>query len=140
MTIDRFDGTKYRFLSNFWPAIVQFEGAWYPTVEHAYQAAKTTEKELRRAICLAKTPYIAKRLGNAVVVRDNWENLKYSVMEDLVRQKFAIPDLQKLLLETGDEELIEGNTWGDVYWGVCDGKGQNNLGRILMFVRNYYKR
>lgn len=140
MTIDRFDGTKYRFLSNFWPSIVCFEGDWYPTVEHAYQAAKTTEKELRRAIAIAKTPYIAKRLGNALVLRDNWVNLKYSVMEDLVRQKFAIPALQEMLLATGDEELIEGNTWGDVYWGVCDGKGQNNLGRILMFVRNYYRR
>jgi ribA/ribD-fused uncharacterized protein len=140
MTIDRFDGTKYRFLSNFWPSEVVYDGEVYPTVEHAYQAAKTLDVNARRAIREASTPGKAKRLGQKVVYRENWENLKYTVMEELLKQKFKWSDsgceLGNLLEETGDQELIEGNTWGDVYWGVCDGKGQNNLGKILMDIRS----
>lgn len=61
------------------------------------------------------------------------------MMEYLLRQKFHDPELQQRLLDTGSEELVEGNTWGDVYWGVCDGKGQNNLGKILMDLRREYR-
>jgi len=60
-------------------------------------------------------------------------------MTDLVRQKFSNPQLAKQLLDTKDFELIEGNTWGDTFWGVCSGKGQNNLGKILMQIRNELK-
>ena len=137
--IDRFDGTKYRFLSNFWLADVYYEGCIYPSTEHAYQAAKTLDIDARKMIQEAPSPGKAKRLGQMVVYRPNWENIKYSVMEYLLRQKFNHSELKQLLLETGLEELIEGNTWGDVYWGVCDGKGENNLGKILMDLRREYR-
>src|SRR3954468_6821071 len=53
--IDSFQG-EYRFLSNFWPAGVEFEGITYPTAEHAYQAAKTLDVALRKRIAAEPTP------------------------------------------------------------------------------------
>lgn len=133
--IDRFQG-QYRFLSNFYPAIVTLGDDDYPTVEHAYQAAKSPYPRERRMIRLAATPGDAKRLGSRLLLRLGWEDLKLSIMEDLVRQKFTRhPHLRSLLLLTGHQELIEENSWGDRFWGVCRGEGENHMGKILMKVR-----
>lgn len=133
--IDRFTGT-FRFLSNFWPAPVIFDGIEYPTVEHAYQAAKTERIDQRVRIEHAQTPGQAKRLGRKVDLRPDWEEIKEAVMLTLLRQKFLKGTrLAQWLDETADHELVEGNTWGDVYWGVCDGVGQNKLGKMLMQIR-----
>ena len=81
-------------------------------------------------------PSEAKRLGRRVRLRSGWEQVKYDVMLDVVRAKFnQHPDLAQKLLATGDEELVEGNDWSDTYWGVCNGRGKNMLGKILMRVR-----
>ena len=81
-------------------------------------------------------PSEAKRLGRRMRLRSDWEQVKYDVMLDVVRAKFnQHPDLAQKLLATGDEELVEGNDWGDTYWGVCNGRGKNMLGKILMRVR-----
>ena len=53
--------------------------------------------------------------------------------------KVADEQLADWLLETGDEELVEGNTWSDTTWGVCNGVGENKLGRLLMIVRDMIK-
>ncbi len=69
-------------------------------------------------------------------LRAEWESMKLDVMEACVRDKFTRnADLRRRLLETGDAELVEGNTWGDRFWGVCDGEGENHLGRVLIKVR-----
>ena len=130
---------EYRFLSNFWPARVMLDGIIYPSVEHAYVAAKTTDKEIRKKIQNTYKAGDVKRLGRTFTLRDNWDLIKFQVMSDLVWQKFQHEELKQLLLATGDQEIIEGNTWGDVYWGVCRGEGQNNLGKILMRVREELK-
>lgn len=131
MAIDRFEG-PFAFLSNFFPAPV----FGYPTVEHAYQASKTLDKEERGKIRAAATAAIAKRLGKTVTLRGGWEELKLPYMEVLVREKFTRhPELGKRLLATGKEELVEGNWWGDTFWGVSQGKGENHLGKILMQIR-----
>ena len=135
MTITRFSG-EYRWLSNFHYAEVFFEGRKYPSTEHAYQAAKTLDPEQRLMIKNCKTCGQAKRLGQDVTLRQDWESVKLDVMRAVVWYKFANhDDLKKLLLATGDEHLVEGNTWQDYFWGVCGGRGQNHLGRILMDVR-----
>lgn len=135
MKISEFRG-KYKFLSNFWSAPVLFDGYEYPTVEHAYQAAKTTDPASRHFIRSTSTPAAAKQGGKGVSLRKDWESVKTKIMAELVLQKFARhPDLRKNLLETGDAVLEEGNTWGDTYWGVCNGQGKNMLGKILMRVR-----
>lgn len=127
------------FLSNFYTSKVEFEGMEFWTVEHAFQAAKTTDMSARRAIQEASTPGKAKRLGRKVALRPDWEDIKIDVMKELVTKKFEDDDLAFMLIRTGDAELIEGNHWGDTFWGVCDGVGQNNLGKILMEVRENVK-
>ncbi len=127
---------KFDFLSNFYPCKVVYDGDEYKSVEHAYQAAKTLDKRLRYVIGKAYCGGAAKRLGREVVIRPDWEEIKVSIMADLVRKKFKNDvELALQLLNTGDEGLEEGNTWGDRFWGVYKGRGENNLGKILMSVR-----
>ena len=141
--ITKFRG-QYAFLSNFYTIKkttvrgrngIEYEGLWYPSVEHAYQAAKTLNKSVRRIVASANTPVVAKRMGKCLVLRPDWEEAKLGIMELLLRQKFSKPNLSEALLSTGDAELIEGNWWHDEYWGVCNGKGENHLGRLLMKLR-----
>lgn len=134
--INKFDG-EHRFLSNFWEVPITYERRTYSTVEHAYQASKTIYPEERIAIRDAETPAKAKRLGKLIIYRADWEDIKLDVMEALVRQKFTEHHmLADKLIATGDHELVEGNWWGDTYWGVCKGIGENHLGKILMKVRS----
>lgn len=133
--IDSFSG-KYRFLSNFFPAKVVYEGVEYPSSEHAYQAAKTLDIPTRLHIAAMETPGETKRAGKKLAIRSDWDQVKISVMEEIVRDKFTRNlTLRQKLIDTGDQILIEGNTWFDTFWGVCNGKGQNHLGKILMKVR-----
>jgi len=142
--MDRIDQFKdeFRFLSNFWPVAVRLEDDEFPdtyrTVEHAYQAAKTLDPGERRTIREAKTPGEAKALGAVVILRPAWDDIRLNVMRGLVWQKFTEnPPLRAMLLATNDAELVEGNTWGDIFWGVNTktGKGENHLGKILMDTR-----
>tara|TARA_Y100000034_G_C6567824_1_gene245972 strand:- start:117 stop:422 length:306 start_codon:yes stop_codon:yes gene_type:complete len=78
----------------------------------------------------------ARKLGRRVRLRSDWHEVRLSIMKEIVHAKFTQnEDLRERLLDTGDNELIEGNTWGDSFWGVCRGKGQNHLGNILMAIR-----
>jgi len=139
---------EYRWLSNFWYAEVTLDGETYSSTEHAYQAAKTLDETLRRQFRFKiryegiepseTTPTCgeAKKMGSKLELRSDWEDIKVSVMTDLVRQKFTNNfDLKQKLLDTGDLYLEETNHWGDVFWGVCKGKGQNVLGNLLMQIR-----
>lgn len=132
--IAEFNG-KYRFLSNFYPCIVQYEGVLYPTVEHAYQAAKTLDASDREAIRKCRKAGDAKRVGRHVQLRPDWETVKVDTMRGLLWMKFTSTAMTELLLATGDEELLEGNWWDDTFWGVCRGKGENHLGKLLMEIR-----
>lgn len=134
MSFDR--DTGLFFLSNFYdPSPVKYLGETYPTVEHAYQAAKTKRKVERDHIRSQPTPRDAKRAGRSATLRPDWEEVKVRVMRKLLQQKFAIPELRAKLLATGHAFLQEGNWWGDEFWGVCKGKGKNMLGLLLMQVR-----
>lgn len=132
---------RYRFLSNFYPTKVGMSGIEYPTVEHAYQAAKTDNRVLRIAIAATATPGKAKRLGRKVPLRPGWDTIKEAIMRELLWQKFQDPQLAKKLLATAPAVLVEGNYWHDSWWGVCycqhcDGYGLNILGRMLMALRD----
>lgn len=139
--IDRFSG-EFEFLSNFYMAPVMYEGEEYPSSEHAFQAAKSLDPMDRRKVKACGTPGQAKYTGRRVIkLRPDWEAVKNQAMEDIVRDKFTRhEDLRKKLLDTGDVQLIEGNTWNDRTWGMvrnADGvfEGENRLGKILMKVR-----
>ena len=136
ITIREFKG-RYRFLSNFWYASVRYEGVCYSSVEHAYQAAKTTDSAEREHVRDAPTAAAAKRAGRYVRLRRDWGAIRLDVMRALLLSKFSDnADLARKLLDTGDAELVEGNDWGDVFWGKCRGMGENHLGRLLMEVRS----
>lgn len=139
MAIKGFFGEN-RFLSNFWFSKVWYDGIEYPSVEHAYQAAKTFNPKARLDIAKLNKPGDAKRAGNDVMLRPDWEEVKVGIMTYLVREKFKNnSSLRRQLLATGDQYLEETNTWRDTFWGVCNGVGQNWLGKILMLVRTELK-
>ena len=125
----------YAFLSNFAPHSTEYAGQQYRTVEHAFQAAKTRDPEEQRRIREAITPRTAKALGRSVALREDWEDVKLGIMYRLVKRKFEDPELAQQLRATGTAILIEGNWWGDTFWGVSGGTGENHLGKILMRVR-----
>lgn len=135
MSIDRFVN-EYSFLSNFYLSTISYDGCLWKSVEHAYQASKTLDNEQKKLIKNASTPVVAKRLGKLVHLREGFDKIKVSIMEELIHEKFQNVFLQHMLLQTKDEELIEGNNFNDVFWGVCRGVGENNLGKILMKERN----
>lgn len=133
--IDRFDG-EYAFLSNFYPStFLDDEGTEWLTVEQAYQAAKTLDATEKVGIWMEPKPGKNKRQGREVTMRSDWQLIKVAVMYSCLRKKFAIPMLRTKLLLTGKAELIEGNNWGDTYWGQVDGVGENMLGKLLMAIR-----
>jgi ribA/ribD-fused uncharacterized protein len=128
-----------RFLSNFYPAELVWDGIIWPSAEHAYQAAKVLDREERLRFSRMRTPSEAKKSGKTLVLRDDWEEVKYDIMLEIVRAKFKQnPDMRARLLATGDAHLEEGNNWHDRTWGVCppgSNIGLNYLGEILMTVR-----
>jgi len=132
--IDSFRG-EYRFLSNFYLHPIVFEGDLYPSLEHAFQAAKSLDPAERKLVRLCVKPGDAKRTGRKITRRSDWDDIRVSVMRELLFQKFNAGPLRQRLLGTGDAQLIEGNDWGDVFWGVCRGRGENWLGKLLMEVR-----
>ena len=136
--IDSFEG-QYFFLSNFYEeAPLIFDHLLYQNSEAAFQAQKCPE---RRVEFSELNPSAAKKLGRKVKLRPDWDQIKDEVMYQVVKAKFEQHlDLIQALILTGDTELIEGNWWHDTYWGVCEGKGQNKLGKILMRLRTEFKK
>lgn len=149
MSIDVIDSFRgpYRFLSNFdndgEPVVFRNSSGSIeisaPTSEHIFQALKTRDLDQRAAILAAATPGEAKRLGRACTMRPGWESgpvgtphLRIIAMRRVLRWKFSTPARIEKLLATGNAELIEGNDWGDQFWGVSRGGGLNWLGRLLM--------
>jgi ribA/ribD-fused uncharacterized protein len=137
--VDSFTG-EHAFLSNFHPSPIVVDGLLFPTVEHAFQAAKTTHPGWIEAIRAVRTPGQAKRLGRRAPLREDWEDVKIDVMEALLRLKFDNPDLRERLQATWPRGLVEGNHWNDRFWGVCRGRGQNHLGRLLTRIRDDHER
>lgn len=140
--IKEFQG-EYRWLSNFWPCAISYEGDIYPSVEHFYVAMKTLDTFDRNTIRNTSSAGQVKRLGRTLEIRSDWEDIKLKVMTYAIAKKFSDdnPELKDRLINTGDIHLQEGNMWGDKFWGVClkTNKGENNLGKILMARREYLR-
>lgn len=126
---------QHSFLSNFHQHPLEFEGITFPTSEHAFQAAKSLDPADRHRIAGLSTPGKAKAAGKKVKLREGWNDIRVSIMTEILRVKFNDESLRKAILATGEVRLVEGNSWNDTFWGVCRGKGQNNLGRILETIR-----
>lgn len=135
MIVNGFRG-KYDFLSNFYPCKIVLDGLEYKCAESAFQAYKTTDMKIRKQFCNLSAKD-AKAKGRKVELRDDWEDVKINVMRRVVRKKFKSSNkLKYLLMQTGDAVLMEENNWNDTFWGTCKGRGENQLGRILMQVRS----
>lgn len=132
--INKFE-SEYRFLSNSYPCHIDHEGVVYPSPEHAYQAAKTLNLDFRKTISNCQDPARAKKMGRSLRLREDWHDIKIDVMDEILRIKFDKEPFRTLLIETNPHELVKGNTWGDTFWGVCDGVGENHLGKLLMKLR-----
>lgn len=132
--IDLFRG-EYNFLSNFYPSPIKIDGIIYKTVEHAYQAHKSNDVNERKRIADLARPGSAKIEGKELKIRPDWGEVKLLVMKKLLQHKFESPELRHKLLSTKGHKLVETNSWGDTFWGICNGKGENHLGRLLMSVR-----
>lgn len=126
----------YRWLSNFHECEIHHNGLVFGSTEAAYQAAKTLDPEVRKLFQDMK-PSMAKKVGsNGVVLRPDWEDIKVQIMWEVNLDKYTRHEyLKEKLLATGTRRLEETNWWGDTYWGVCEGVGQNQLGRVLMEIR-----
>lgn len=140
-TVSEFRG-EYAFLSNFYETDIYCWGFKYRNAEAAFQAMKDP---LQASLFVELDAKAAKRLGRKVCLRKNWEQLKEEFMFTVCFAKFMQnPELGEKLVATGNKTLIEGNTWGDTEWGVCNGNGKNLLGNILMRIREkikkFYKR
>jgi len=138
---------EFEFLSNFYTSPFVYDGYCWPTVEHAFQAAKAKFPTERWLIRIAKSPTIAKKKGRRLLLRKDWEQVKVSIMTELVWLKFEYnPTLRDKLLDTDSAELIEGNYWHDNFWGDCfckkcsNQKGKNMLGFILMEIREDFQK
>ena len=132
---------KFEFLSNFYPISVAYEGKSYPSSEHAFVAAKTLDEDIRTAITLVPTTGKVKKLGKTLTLRNDWNAVKINEMRRILEDKFSpsrtdVPIMQ-WLADTAPAILIEGNTWGDRFWGQSPvGNGRNELGKILMSIRD----
>lgn len=129
---------EHRFLSNFHLIPIEWEGLTYSSTEAAFQASKSTDQEERKRFTLYD-PSTSKQEGGKIKLREGWEEMKDDVMFRINMVKFSNPDLKKLLLKTGERELVEDNWWHDTYWGRHFGEGANRLGVILMRVRDILK-
>lgn len=130
---------QYRFLSNFWPCRIAMLGHWFESTEAAYQAAKCADKEdYKKFVGISANE--AKKLGRTIKLRDDWNKQRVPVMRSFLKQKFAPgSSLANQLLGTGEAYLEETNTWRDRFWGVFEGEGENNLGKLLMEIREELK-
>jgi ribA/ribD-fused uncharacterized protein len=141
---------EWFFLSNFSYHKFVYKGKLFKTSEHFFMACKTFDKEHQAQIIACEKPSEAKALckpkshGGIITLREDWENVKYRLMDLAIYLKFTQnPTIAKELIDTGDAYLIEGNTWHDNVWGNCTcGRpqcyedGLNALGIALMNLRD----
>lgn len=135
--IKEFQGNK-RWLSNFAPVSIEYNGVTYPSVEHAYMSAKSINPNWKRFCADSKnTPGKVKKASRNIILVSDWEEKKLLVMEECVRKKFSQEPYKSKLLKTKNVHIQEGNRWGDKFWGVClkTNRGENRLGRLIMKVR-----
>ena len=139
--IKEFQG-EYRWLSNMWPVCIKYKERIFYNVENAFHSEKS-DSNVWKNFC-ANEPegrIVKEKQYDMIELRPDWEEVKFDILLELTRIKFSQIELQRKLLSTGDKYLQEGNTWGDIFWGVDleTGEGQNNFGKILMKVRDEIK-
>lgn len=135
---------EFRFLSNFWLVDIVYGGRMWPSVEHAFQAYMTNDEAMRQKIHSMINPSDVKKESQKedFPLRNDKEEIQLFLMSELIKRKFSVkdhPELAYKLFLTDPLLLIEGNNWGDTYWGICGNIGYNNLGKLQMQQRENIK-
>jgi len=135
--ITKFRG-DYAYLSNFYTCEIVYENIVYKSVEHAYNAMKSTNFNDKLFIANAETPSISKKRARMIEIRKDWDMVKISIMKKLLKLKFEQEPFNQLLINTGKYKIIEWNDWGEIFWGIDSRtkKGKNMLGILLMEIRD----
>lgn len=137
-SINSFTKENY-FLSNMFPCEITHEGITYQSSEALFQALKLENVKEREQFSKLNG-YEAKQLGRKIKIRNNWNDYRIKAMKIALYNKFTQNvELAKRLVGTNDLILEEGNSHGDVFWGTVKGVGQNNLGKLLMLLREALK-
>lgn len=129
---------EYWFLSNMYPTKIEIEGLTFDCAEAAFQSFKTLDMDERKQF-EGIDGFTAKKLGRRIKLRKDWNNNRLEIMKRVVKAKFQQHPYLKEKLLALNEYIVEDNTWNDKFWGRCNGKGENNLGKILMEVRQELK-
>jgi len=123
------------FLSNFYPSLIIYNNVDYRSSEHLFQSLKAKDPDAAERIRVSDFKDV-KKLGRVVEAKDNWDQIRVAVMFLCLQLKFEQNyDLMKDLLNTNNYDLVEENDWGDKFWGVCDGEGENMLGKLLLLLK-----
>lgn len=126
------------WLSNFAEVSVTLDTITYESVEHAYIAAKCDDMEWKKLCSSGEfNAGQLKKVSKDIDTVENWDDIKYGVMETLLYQKFTKEPFKTKLLKTGTVLIREGNFWNDKYWGYClkTNEGENMLGKLIMEIR-----
>ena len=128
---------EYAWLSNFASVPILLDGIQYPSVEHAYMSAKSKDASWKELCASNISPGTLKQKSHHIIIRADWERIRINVMRECLVQKFSQNPYKRLLIDTGDEHIQEGNNWNDRFWGVClkTNKGENTLGKLIMEIR-----
>lgn len=144
--IDSFCG-EYEMCSNFYPSIIIFQNIEMPTVEHAFVAAKSIDREFWLKISKMHAKYAGKvkregrKLEKKGLIREDWYDMNVFFMAEFIDQKFSQKPFREFLLATYPRYIVEGNNWHDNFWGNCTCPkcknivGENNLGILIMNKR-----
>jgi ribA/ribD-fused uncharacterized protein len=130
---------QYDYLGNMYIIPVCYRGIQFEASEIAYVYSKCANKEQAHQIAILGDPYEAKKLGKSVQLIENWNKRKVKIMHEIVYAKFSQNPMIASKLAALEGDIVEENTWGDTFWGVCNGTGDNYLGQILMQVRKTLK-
>lgn len=127
---------EYAFLSNMYPCRVLYDGIMYSNAEAAFQAQKCVDEKQKEAF--AKLSGIeARKMGRTMPMRSDWNSVRVGIMGAVIHAKFFQNHELAQKLVNIDGDIAENNTWGDTFWGICNGRGENMLGRILMNTRDF---
>jgi ribA/ribD-fused uncharacterized protein len=126
-------GIEYDWLSNMYPCNVRFMGKTYKCGESAFQMMKC-RFDADKEVFTRLNGFLAKKHGRNVALVEGWNEDKVSVMANVLRAKFDNPLLKEKLMDLTDP-IVEDNYWNDTFWGVCNGRGRNMLGKLLTELR-----
>lgn len=139
----------YIYFSPHTAHAIEIEGVVYPTLEHAYQCQRYTDKKIIEEIRTAHSPVLAWEVSsqykNLQIPEFKHEAYKLEVMKKLMKLKvMQHQDVRTALIESGNVNIVKHVVTyppGDGFWDDGkDGTGLNHTGKIWMEIREGLKK